>query len=280
MPEEGELPSFWMRVGAGRRRATDRRGRPCRCGDLCRVASFGVRRQRRGLDRPATEVADRGPDTVRVVGPKYVAYVEAPSTAQQVSDATGLDAGALQDAVDASIAPDTGNITITADAVARSGGRSGDRLRAGRRGLLERRPPHDRNDDRRGCSPERPRRAAPTPPRGRCTAGRAHDRDRRLGAPRARTASPAVLAGHGKDDRLPVVGRIPNVQALHSRPTEAFSDPAVGSAARTLRANLEPQLRERTSKSSLSRPRARAMARPPSRRCSPNLWAGSGPGCS
>jgi capsular exopolysaccharide synthesis family protein len=43
----------------------------------------------------------------------------------------------------------------------------------------------------------------------------------------------------------PVVGRVPGVRVLHSRPTEAFADARTGSAFRTLRANLEPQLRDR-----------------------------------
>jgi len=42
----------------------------------------------------------------------------------------------------------------------------------------------------------------------------------------------------------PLVGRIPRSRTLRSRQKEAFSDPAVGAAFRTLRANLEPRLRE------------------------------------
>ena len=42
----------------------------------------------------------------------------------------------------------------------------------------------------------------------------------------------------------PVVGRVPSTRILRTRPTEAFADPITGSAFRTLRANIEPQLRE------------------------------------
>jgi capsular exopolysaccharide synthesis family protein len=41
-----------------------------------------------------------------------------------------------------------------------------------------------------------------------------------------------------------VVGRIPRASELRSRPKEALADPVTGSAFRSLRANLEPQLRE------------------------------------
>jgi hypothetical protein len=43
----------------------------------------------------------------------------------------------------------------------------------------------------------------------------------------------------------PVLGRIPSSRALRSKPNMAFSDPAIGASFRTLRANLEPMLRER-----------------------------------
>jgi capsular exopolysaccharide synthesis family protein len=48
----------------------------------------------------------------------------------------------------------------------------------------------------------------------------------------------AAFTGHS------VVGRIPPSRALARRPIEAFSDPGIGSAFRTMRANIEPYLRE------------------------------------
>jgi polysaccharide biosynthesis transport protein len=195
---------------------------------------------------PRPEVATVGADTVRVVGPKYVAYVEAPSTAQQVSDATGLDAGTLQDAVDASIAPDTGNITITARM--RSPDQAAEVANAYAQAVVE-----FSNDDplltATTIAEAVPPSAPAAPPRRLLEAaallvglmiGIGVSVLLERGRPRLRSwRDMAKMTGH------PVVGRIPHVRALHSRPTEAFSDPAVGSAARTMRANLEPQLRER-----------------------------------
>ncbi len=195
---------------------------------------------------PRPDVATVGADTVRVVGPKYVAYVEAPSTAQEVSDATGVDAGTLEDAVDASIAPDTGNITITARM--RSPEQAAEVATAYAQ-AVEDFSIDDPLLTATTIAEAVPPRAPAAPPRRLLEAaalvvgliigiGVAALLER--GRPRLRSwRDMAKMTGY------PVVGRVPNVRALHSRPTEAFSDPAVGSAARTLRANLEPQLRER-----------------------------------
>jgi capsular exopolysaccharide synthesis family protein len=50
----------------------------------------------------------------------------------------------------------------------------------------------------------------------------------------------ASMTGH------PVLGRVPRRRLLAKRPLEAFSDAATGAAFRTLRANLEPLLREQS----------------------------------
>src|SRR5438270_4271812 len=61
------------------------------------VLSIGVR-------SPTT-----GTDAVRVVGPKYPAYVTAPATIQQVAPRIGEKPSTIEKAIDSNLATDTGN---------------------------------------------------------------------------------------------------------------------------------------------------------------------------
>ena len=54
-------------------------------------------------------------DTVRVVGPKYVEYLTAPSTIQEIAPLVDESPADIADGVDAELAVDTGNLTITAE---------------------------------------------------------------------------------------------------------------------------------------------------------------------
>ena len=54
-----------------------------------------------------------GSDDVRVIAPKYVEYVTARSTVEKVAPRIGEDPDTLAKAVTASVATDTGNVTIT-----------------------------------------------------------------------------------------------------------------------------------------------------------------------
>src|SRR5205823_5637065 len=59
--------------------------------------------------RPGTNL---GGDTVRVVLPKYVVYATSPATLRRVAQSIGEQPGILADAVDASTAVDSGNVTV------------------------------------------------------------------------------------------------------------------------------------------------------------------------
>jgi capsular exopolysaccharide synthesis family protein len=62
--------------------------------------------------QPGREI---GADTIRVLGPKYVAYVTARPTIDIAAGRAGVAAGALRAGADASIAPETANLTISVE---------------------------------------------------------------------------------------------------------------------------------------------------------------------
>jgi capsular exopolysaccharide synthesis family protein len=193
--------------------------------------------------RPSAPAADA--NTVRVVGPKYVEYVTAPSTVAVVAPGIGETRGSIDQAIDASIATDTGNMTITA--------RLESPVRAARvaNAFADQAVEFSQGD--RLLTVEIVARALPpgapaAPPRRLLEAaalligllqGIGLSLLLERGRPRLRSwRDIARLTGY------PVVGRIPPSRALKSRPTKAFADPEAASAFRILRANLEPQLRE------------------------------------
>ncbi|HWL66685.1 MAG TPA: CpsD/CapB family tyrosine-protein kinase [Actinomycetota bacterium] len=195
---------------------------------------------------PNTRV-EASADTVRVVGPKYAEYLTAPSTIEEVAALVDQDPAILTDAIDASLAVDTGNLTVTAelsspeeaaevanafadaaDDLARE-----DRLLSGEV-LAE------------AIAPEEPS----GPPR-RLLEGAALLAGLLLGTafavviergrPRLNNIQDiARVTGH------PVIGRIPRSKLLRRSPRDWQTDPIVGSAFRTLRANMDAQWRDRT----------------------------------
>jgi capsular exopolysaccharide synthesis family protein len=186
-----------------------------------------------------------GADTVRVGAPKFVQFVEAPETAARVSSYTHVPRATLEKAVNAVVPVDTGNVSITArmqspTRAARIANAYADEVIA-----------FAANDEL--LSAQQVARAIPptvpaAPPRRLLEAaslivgvliGVGISLLLERGRPRLRSwRDIAKMTGY------PVVGRIPSTRTLRTRPTEAFSDPITGSAFRTLRANLEPQLRE------------------------------------
>jgi capsular exopolysaccharide synthesis family protein len=193
---------------------------------------------------PRPDVPSAGADTVRVVGPKYVAYVTAPATLAKVAPRVEQSPSTLEHAVDASLKVDTGNLTITArmrspGVAARIANALADQVVAFSRtdkllsGQIVARalPPG---------SPAAPARrlieAAVVIVALLIGIGIAFLQER--GQPRLRSwRELASSTGY------PVLGRIPPARRLRSQLTHAFADPHVASAFRTLRANLEPQLR-------------------------------------
>jgi capsular exopolysaccharide synthesis family protein len=182
---------------------------------------------------------------VRVVGPKYPAYVTAPSTVRQVAPAIGEDPGTIEKAIDSNIATDTGNMKIVC--------RLPDRNRAAvcanafsAKALAFSKT--DRILTAQNVAPALPPDSAAAPPRRLlelaslfigCLLGIVASLLLERGRPRLRSwRDLARTSGY------PVVGRIPPSRALKQGPVAAFSDLRTASAFRILRANIEPQLRE------------------------------------
>src|SRR3954447_4163477 len=189
----------------------------------------------------------RGQDSsvVRVVGPKYPAYVTAPSTVRQVAPAIGEDPSTIEKAIDSNIATDTGNMKIVC--------RLPDRTRAAvcANAFAVKALQFSKTDrilTAQNVAPALPPDSAAAPPRRLlelaslfigCLLGIVASLLLERGRPRLRSwRDLARTSGY------PVVGRIPPSRALKQGPVAAFSDLRTASAFRIMRANIEPQLRD------------------------------------
>ena len=186
-------------------------------------------------------------DTVRVVGPKYVEYLTAPSTIEEVAPLLNIDPDDIEDGLDATIATDTGNLSVTAEMGSPSEAEDvadafanravdladTDKFLSGEL-LAEALPPNEPSGP-----PRRLFEAAAVV--AALLLGIAMAIVLERGRPRLQSVQDiARITGY------PVVGRIPRSRVLRKKPREAFSDPVLGAAFRTLRANLETQWRDRT----------------------------------
>jgi capsular exopolysaccharide synthesis family protein len=194
---------------------------------------------------PRPNAPNTSADTVRVIAPTYVAYVTARSTVQEVAEDLGEDPEELQDAVDATVPVDTGNVRI----VVRLGDR--DRAADAANAFSDEVVRFSRSDPllaARVVSEALPPPEAASPPRRLLEAaalfvgillGIAFSVLLERGRPRVRSwRDLSRVTGY------PVVGRIPRSRTLKQRPLSALNEPRTGSAFRILRANLEPQLRD------------------------------------
>ena len=191
----------------------------------------------------ATLASGPDPALVTVGAPKYVSYATAQSTVRELAAELGEDPESLQHSVDASLATDTGDITITAaDA---SPERAAEIANVFAEALVS----FSRTDDLLTASIVAPAAvpSAPSGPPRRLMEASALIVGALLGGvvaflversrPRVRTwRDIAVLAGY------PVVGRLPVSRALRSGPEAAFADAVLGAAVRTLRTNLEREM--------------------------------------
>lgn len=186
-----------------------------------------------------------GADTIRVVVPKYVAYLTSRATARTVArEYDDQDEDDLLAAIDVGVAPETANVTITV--------RMADPTRAAavanrlaREAVLLSTVDHLLRGQ--VIAPALPASEPASPPRrlieagglllallAGLTAAVLLDRSR----PRITDAlSAAVVSGHG------VVGRIPKSRATRE-PLLALTDPEVGTAIRAIRTQLEQQARD------------------------------------
>jgi polysaccharide biosynthesis transport protein len=182
---------------------------------------------------------------VRVVGPKYPAYVTAPSTVRQVAPAIGEKRSTIEKAIDSNIATDTGNMKIVC--------RLPDRTRAAvcANAFAVKALQFSKTDrilTAQSVAPALPPDSPAAPPRRLlelaslfigCLLGIVASLLLERGRPRLRSwRDLARTTGY------PVVGRIPPSRALKQGPVAAFSDLRTASAFRIMRANIEPQLRE------------------------------------
>jgi tyrosine-protein kinase len=182
---------------------------------------------------------------VRVVGPKYPAYVTAPATVQRVAPRIGEKESTIQGAIDSNIATDTGNMKIVCRLPDPQ--RAADCANAFSDSALAF-STRDRILTAQLVARALPPTSAAAPPRRLLELaslfigsllGIVASLLLERGRPRLRSwRDLARVSGY------PVVGRIPPSRALKQGPTAAFSDVRTASAFRILRANLEPQLRE------------------------------------
>lgn len=181
-----------------------------------------------------------GADTVRVVAPKYVAYITAPQTLRSAAIRLGTTPGTISDSIDASVQPDSGNLEITAT------GRN-PRLAAETVNLLAEEAVRFSASDELLSAEVVAAAVIPTSPSGPprllleaaalvvgVLAGVSIALLVERGRPRIRTwRDIPELTGYT------TLARVPRSRILRFRPLEAFSDPEVGAAFRTLRTNVE-----------------------------------------
>jgi polysaccharide biosynthesis transport protein len=195
---------------------------------------------------PKPNVSSASADAVRVVVPKYVDYVTAPATVHHVAASLGTSARRLQDALDASLARDTGTVTVRVRL--RSPAEAATDANAFARNLVD----FAKKDpllQAQLVAPALTPTSPSAPPRALLEAsalvvglllGAGVSVLLERGRPRLRSWREITqLTGY------PLLGRIPVSRAIRTRTTTSFSDPVVGSSFRTLRANLEQILRER-----------------------------------
>jgi succinoglycan biosynthesis transport protein ExoP len=196
--------------------------------------------------RPDGTALNVGADVVRVVLPKYVAYVTARATVQRVAARLGEQSAVLARAVDATVTSDSGNVTITVKlpgakrAAAAANAFADDTVSF-----------NDQDAILQGVivAPALVPTGPSGPPRTLLELaalivglilGAAAALLLERGRPRVRTwRDVGLVTGYQ------VVGRIPPARALRGGPVDALSDPSVGAAVRTLRTNLERLSRDR-----------------------------------
>ncbi|MEK6274233.1 MAG: AAA family ATPase [Actinomycetota bacterium] len=194
---------------------------------------------------PRPREAQSSADTVRVIAPKYVAYVTAPATIRRIAPGLGEDPKDLEHAISAQLATDTGNVSITVRLT------SPRRAAAAANAFAQAAVEFSKTDPLLTAlivAPALPDQEVAAPPRRLLEAaavlvglmiGIVASLLLERGRPRLRSWRDLA-----RSSGYPVLGRIPPSRALHKGPAEAFSDIQAASAFRIMRANLEPQLRE------------------------------------
>lgn len=184
--------------------------------------------------------AGAGADTVRVIGPKYVAFLTAPETIRSVALQLGTTVDSIEESIDAAIQPDSGNLTITSTS-------RNPRLATETVNALIAETVRFSATDQLLSAEKVAEAVVPRTPSGPprllleiaalmvgALAGITIALLVERGRPRIRGWRDVVeLTGYT------TLARIPRSRILRFRPREAFADPGVGSAFRTLRTNVE-----------------------------------------
>ena len=194
--------------------------------------------------RPDAETASA--DTVRVVVPKYLAYASAPATISEVAAEIGEQPGDLAEALDAEVEIDTGNLNITAELTnARGASRAANAVAqqvitfASTDKLLEAQLVAEAIPPTSPSGPPRRLLQAASIAFG-LLLGIALSFVVETQRPRLRSwTQMSRITGYR------VVGRVPVSRRLKNRPLEALAEPTVGSAFRTLRANLDREAQDK-----------------------------------
>lgn len=192
---------------------------------------------------PRAEAENASSDTVRIVAPSYVAYLTAPATINDIAATLQTDRSQISDAIEASVAPDSGNLSVSATSsdprdaqvVANAFASAAVDLSQG-----------DELLQAEVIAPAVTPKSPSGPPRkllemaallvglllGVVTALVLE-----RGRPRIRSWRDIhEVTGYT------VVARVPRSRIVKARPKEAFADPAIGAAFRTLRTNVERAL--------------------------------------
>lgn len=189
--------------------------------------------------RPDTDVSS---DVVRVVTPKYVAYLDSLSLQQEVGRSTGQPLDELRSGVDVSIAPETANLEIVVEL-------GSPQAAAANAAELARRAVQLSENDRLLTAEILVPPVAVSTPSG--PPRRAVEGAGLLLALLAGTAV-AVLADQRQPRTsslrdlsmttgLPALAAFPNTRSLRRRPAEALDDPLVSAAVGTLLVRLDSE---------------------------------------
>ena len=196
---------------------------------------------------PRADVPAASADTVRLVVPKYVAQLEAPGTRAEVAEEIQVDPDALGDEVAVELEQDTGNLLITVEST--SPRTAAAAANAFADAVLDFSAGDDLLEAEIVVQPDPPVDPSGPPRRlfeaaallagllGGVATALLLERLR----PRVRTWQDA-----SRITGLQVLGRIPRSRSLRRRRTQATTDPAIASAFRTLRTNLDTVFSNRT----------------------------------
>lgn len=192
---------------------------------------------------PRSDAENASSDSVRIVAPSYVAYLTAPATIREVADDLSADPSTVGKALQASVAPDSGNLTISATSLDKEDAQVIANAFADAAVELAR---GDELLEAKVIAPAITPGSPSGPPRKLLEAaallvglllGTVVALLLERGRPRIRSWRDIYeVTGYT------VIARVPRSRVMKARPKEAFADPGVGAAFRTLRTNVERAL--------------------------------------